>query len=240
MKARILMFAILSLSPEVAIFGQGTIILHQGATDPVTEGFTYSGAPDAVGPVYGDLGLDAWRTSVTTNLSRYTQLLTPEQQAQATGADWIMSATLRVVQTADYTRGNTWLAFYAGNASFPLDFGADSNGDPFVNFGNSSGTPRFVLAGAGSTYHNYQLRYSTTSGIADLWVDGVERFTGISGLSGFSGWGLFWGELQGGNSAANWNYISFEIIPEPSSLALLGCGGVLLAGHWLRRFRRRR
>jgi hypothetical protein len=31
-----------------------------------------------------------------------------------------------------------------------------------------------------------------------------------------------------------------EAIPEPSSLALLGCGGVLLASHWLRRFRKRR
>jgi hypothetical protein len=32
---------------------------------------------------------------------------------------------------------------------------------------------------------------------------------------------------------------STEAIPEPSSLALLGFGAVLLAGHWLRRLRRR-
>jgi hypothetical protein len=33
---------------------------------------------------------------------------------------------------------------------------------------------------------------------------------------------------------------SAEAIPEPSSLALLGCGGVLLTGHWVRRFRKRK
>ncbi len=212
---------------------------HLGATDPVTEGFAFGGALDAVGPVYGDLGLDAWRTSVTTTLSRYTQLLTPEQQAQAVGADLLMSVTLRIVQGLSPPAGNTWAGFAQGSALFALNFGATTNGDPFVSFGNAGATPMFVLEGSGSTYHNYQLRYDATSGTASMWVDDIERFNGIAGIPGYSGWGLTWGEGQGGISEANWNYISLEIIPEPSSLALLGCGAVLLAGHWLRRFRRR-
>jgi hypothetical protein len=219
--------------------GQGTVVLHQGATDPVTEGFTYSGVPTSIGPVIGDLGVDAWSTKIGTNtITYYSQSLTPLQQAQAAGVDWIMSATLRVVQTADYTRGNSFARFYMGAELFPLDFGANSNGDPFVHFGNASATPLFTLVGAGSTYHNYQLRYHASTSTADLWVDGAERFTGIAGIPGFAWWGVTWGEGQLGNSQANWNRVSFEIIPEPSSLALLGCGGVLLTGHWLRRFRK--
>jgi hypothetical protein len=177
--------------------GQGTVILHQGATDSVSEGFTFGGDPASVGPVVGDLGMDAWSTKiVTNNIVYYSQSLTPLQQAQAASAGWIMSATLRIVQSVGSVRGNTFARFYMGAELFPLGFGANSNGDPFVHFGNASATPMFVLDGVGSTYHNYQLRYDASSGTADLWVDGIERFTGIAGISGFSGWGLLWGKAR--------------------------------------------
>jgi hypothetical protein len=56
----------------------------------------------------------------------------------------------------------------------------------------------------------------------------------VSAFAGQTAALSFWG-----TSGAYLDDIQFAV-PEPSSLALLGCGGVLLAGHWLRRFRKRK
>jgi hypothetical protein len=72
-----------------------------------------------------------------------------------------------------------------------------------------------------------------------LWVDGTEYANNIypnehdTYLTDL-GWG---GGAYGGlNPLANWNLVSLEITPEPSTMALFGLGALIVAA---RRFRGR-
>src|SRR5665213_88764 len=167
-------------------FGQGTILVqHSGSADPTTEGFSLNIGPGiTVGPVTNDLGMDAWRTTATSGgigLFGYQQLLTPQQQTQVTGSDWMMSVTLRIVQSSD-TIQHIFAGFNTGSQGFGLGFGLNGNGDPFVEVDESSLSPIYTLAGAGSSYNNYELIYNSANNLASLWVDGVDEINNISGI----------------------------------------------------------
>jgi hypothetical protein len=104
------------------------------------------------------------------------------------------------------------------------------NGDPFVQTGLSTSSPEFVLNGAGSTYNNYQLVYSATSGTANLFVNGTDEINSIAGeLSSQSPEFAFGIAQDSFPSQANWNLVSISAVPEPSaaSLLLFGSGGLL-------------
>lgn len=178
-----LSIAVLLLAATGSALAQGTIVLqHSGATDPATEGFSFGGS-GLVGPVINDLGMDAWITAVSApnQSTGYFQSLTAQQNAQLTGSDWVMSLTLRVVESPPVL-GNNWVSFGTGPCTFDLFFGSESDGDPFVtvyNILNTSDNQQFVLQGGGPGYHNYQLVYSAALDTADLWVDGVQRLSDL-------------------------------------------------------------
>jgi hypothetical protein len=119
------------------------------------------------------------------------------------------------------------------NGGYGLDFGSDSNGDQYVGYiGGSITLP-------GSSYNNYQLRYDASADMVSLWVDGVEYANNI-----FTNQhetyliDVEWGSVynRGESALANWNLVSLEITPEPSTMALFGLGALILAA---RRFRGR-
>lgn len=124
-------------------FSQGIVICqHVGATDPATEGFSLSLLGGSVGPVTNDLGMNAWATALPQSQPGqvlYTYSLTPQQQSETLGEDWILSATLR-----DLTSRATPNAFVEVNSS-PMYIGSETNGDPFVDGTRSN--PAFVLSG---------------------------------------------------------------------------------------------
>jgi hypothetical protein len=140
--------------------------------DPAVESFTLNSSYGSVGPVTNDLGMDAWTTAVTGGPLDYDQLLTPQQQAQVDGSDWILSVTLRVVQSSSSSDIST--SFATGSQYFSLGFGLDGGGDPFVQAGDSSLSPVYTLTGAGSSYNNYELIYNSANTTASLWVNGVD------------------------------------------------------------------
>ena len=109
--------------------------------------------------------------------------------------------------------------------------------DPIVRFGDT----RYTLNGGGSGYHNYQLRYDGGVGLATLWIDGTERLTGLTATIGGGPQNFSWGGGQNpyGTLAANWSEASFTIVPEPSSLVLLGLGGSFLFTRLARKSRSR-
>jgi hypothetical protein len=208
-------------------FGQGTLIVqHSGATDPATEGFSLSDlSGGSVGPVTNDLGMNAWATDIPQRgFVGYIDSLTPLQQSETVGANWILSATLRDLQSG--VLPNTFIELTASDTYY-MYIGSEINGDPYVN--GSRSNPVFVLNGGGGGYHNFQLVYSAATTEVSLWVDGVDQIpdffqtpaTGISQIE--------FGEGQGGYSSDNWNSVFLEIVPEPSavSLSFLG-GGVLI------------
>lgn len=210
-------------------FGQGfiTVIQHSGNADPVAEGFTLStiGSQASIGPVTNN-GVAAWNTTVSNvnNNISYVYFLTPQQQAETIGTDWLLSFTLQDLQPSSIAND----VLFVGGA-FGIGIGSEDNGDPYL--GISKSNPEFVLSGGGSGYHDYQVRYDAGTETVALWIDGTERISNylqnISIPNGITQ--IEWGESQGGPSSANWNLISFEVIPEPSVFSLIFLGGGILA-----------
>jgi len=90
----------------------------------------------------------------------------------------------------------------------------------------------FLVASAASPVSTGSFGWSTTT-------SDVAQRTDAWGIGGFyysSPDGLSWQISRDHNFQFAVNATQ---IPEPASFALLCCGGVLLAGHWLRRMRRR-
>ena len=170
-----LALAIRLASAAVPALGQGTLIIqHSGATDPVTEGFQNLGHGSGY-PVINDMGVNAWVTPGITNGNPfYEYWLTPQQEAESVGADWILSVNLRIATT----NSGPWfgLAFYA--AGIGLDFGSDSNGNQFVGYGYGLGT-NYSVTLSGLNYHDYQLKYDDSADTVSLWIDGAEYANNI-------------------------------------------------------------
>jgi hypothetical protein len=115
-----------------------------------------------------------------------------------------------------------------GTDYFALFFGAQPDGDQSVRvLGNGAFTPEYILNGAGSGYHNYQLEYSAAYRTADLWVDGMEIYSDLQGQPGASSAHLLWGGQNAfsslGTIEARWESITLSIIPEPGPTSLTSC-----------------
>lgn len=215
------------------------VVEHMGANDPVTEGFAltrFLGNPE-VGPVFDDLGRDAWMiklTSVSDNV-QYTHNLTQQQGEDAMRFGWELSATVRFLSMPP----STGLAFHTGNDLFWMMFRTFPNGVLYVT--DNRGTA-YSFEDHDGGYHNYKLVYDPLSELAKLWVDGID--TGVEFLPRSSTSGS-WLMLGAGESVegtqAHWHEINLTIVPEPATLALLtGVGALFVAGIVRRRKRKGR
>jgi len=198
---------------------------HVGATDPANEGFDVSFSGDAqTGPVIGDLGHDAWSIDLDGGVAIYRHFLTVAEQTNAASAGWTMSLRLRVVEfPVTYPQDGMIARFYTGTRLFSLVFGAESDGDPVVHADESSGTRSFALDDSGIGYHDYVLTFDPGAGTAALFVDGVEQADDLIGRPLGSAARFDWGGGQT-TAHANWNEASLAIVPEPSTLAMIGAG----------------
>jgi hypothetical protein len=231
MKTRIFITAVIVLGLSAPIFGQGVLYQHVGANNPTDEGFTLdtSGAGGTASAIPNDGGVTAWSTQVGAGGTLwYDGQLSSTALAQS---DWILSVNMRVLQSGPSFE-NSFVQVRTSDYIYSLWFATQADGDPLVRAGAFASGPVFVLDGAGAGYHDFQLRYSHDAGNAELWVDGVMRLSGItsSGQSGISV--LQWGDGQAGPSGAYWNSVSFQVVPEPSSLALLLLGLLLFWRKW--------
>jgi hypothetical protein len=232
-------FCAIAVGPAL---GQGTMIIqHSGAADPLTEGFV--GHAFGGSPVFNDAGVNAWATPSSTNSSSsYGYFLSSQQQIETTGANWTFTVNVRVA--TEHASTNP-VAFYAGlevgSEGYLLLFDSTPTGDPdelYLSV-NSGPTNIVNLTGAGSTYNNYQLIYNASADMASLWINGVEYTNDISPLQQHNGSQVYWGsEGTSAYELANWNLVSFEITPEPTTICLLLFGsGVLIYVLKRRRFR---
>jgi hypothetical protein len=232
---------------------------HSGNADPTTEGWSVGGGGgpgQVVGPLTNDAGsgLDAWFVNDTSSALfsniAYFQTPTAAQNSQASALGWSLKTTIRIPNASETDAGAPLVLYRDGSISWGMFFGSDADGDPTVFLHDGGGAhpnftgPRFTLQGAGSTYHTYELVYDPSAGSADLFFDGVER------LSGFVGYALAASSVSFGSGSSadtgqgNFNQVQFEVntnaVPEPSSIALLGMGGLMLCGFSRRQRRRRR
>ncbi len=95
----------------------------------------------------------------------------------------------------------------------------------------------YTLENGGSGYHTYDLLYDPTAGTADLFIDGTERLSDIWPIIQYAPAEVYFGNGTAAVGGANWNSVSFAIVPEPSTWGIALGGVALLAGIWSRRKR---
>ncbi len=199
--------------------GQGQIVIqHTGYNDPLSEGFTiHSFGAVQVAGVTNDSGYNAWATLFSGSGVVYSANV-----GNLTGSDWVLSVTVKIAATNANPYGSVFDAgISTGTSSIGMAFGADSNGNQLVLIQRYG---EFAING--SSYNNYQLVYDATANAASLWINGMQKLSGITGFVpsiATLSWG---GGYQSPSSyQANWNLVSLEIVPEPGMLSLICFGG---------------
>lgn len=197
---------------------QSTIAYHFGSANPITEHWeqvqTWASYTSGI---TNDYGRNAFAIIVSNSETLYQTKLSPS----LSNADWRLSVSIRVLTP----RSDIFHSYMnSGGAFYDLAFGADANGSQTISVGRLY----FTIPGE-AQYADYQLIYSQQSKTATLYGNGLVLATGLPGSS-LSGNSLqWWGGFQGsGLYQANWNCVSLETIPEPSSFAIIIVGGCLL------------
>lgn len=128
---------------------------------------------------------------------------------------------------------------------FDIVLGFDGTNTQVSLYGQSGAfLPAATIQGNG--YQVYNLVYSPATQTADLFINGVLRYSGYGGNSLFlEGRGVVFGNFAGDPAGStNFNYVRFSSpaplpgdgnVPEPSTWLLAGCG---LIGAGLIRWRR--
>ena len=191
---------------------------------------------------------NAWKVddqnSAGGNGYAYLLELTPEEQAEAIAHPWALRMELRV-EDVPSTVGGAVGAQVAlpdlNNRIFTLGFGTDAAGNPIVALYNGSS---FVQSAPipGSGYHQYTMLFDPETQTVDIFADGVEVLSDQFGYTYTAG--TINRILFGANSSADtgtgyYRFVQFQIVPEPSTLVLLGLGTVGLLFRCRRRPGRR-
>lgn len=218
-----------------AVASQAAVVFnHSGSIDPATEGWTVDNNQAATAAI----GSDSWRlrdTSPSGGWTHYRQVPDAATNVAASTGGWILTTEARFVDNTPRpnSAGAMFADYIAGGAGFAMLFHRESDGDPTVTFGGSS----FTIEGVGElVYNEYSIVFDPGAGSADLFVNGVEQISDVPGTATVAADRVAWGAsgtvTEGvGDFAA----VSFEVVPEPSTSALI-VGSALI----LLRCRRRR
>ena len=107
--------------------------------------------------------LDAWFVNDTSQVigsnQSYFQLLTSQENDQASNLGWSLSTTIRMPNASETDDGSPFVLFRDGTTTWDMFFGSEADRDPTVSLYDGGGSypnytgPHFTLQGAGSTYH---------------------------------------------------------------------------------------
>ena len=217
----------------------GLIAQHLGSVDPTTEGWTAlpgAGGGVVVGPI-DDGGTPAWfvddNSTALNSIYLYEHIISSAEIAAGNSLGWTLSTTVRVAADGSSTLDVTPVVTYRdGVNGWQMNFGLDGSGDTFVKlFTGATTGPVHTIAG-NSTYNTFSLRYDPVAANADLFVNGTEvisDYTGFSNTQTAVLWGAGRSPFTG---QGNFNEVSFETVPEPSSISLwLFAGTGVFVGH---------
>ncbi|MAE62742.1 MAG: hypothetical protein CMJ18_00595 [Phycisphaeraceae bacterium] len=231
----------LAVLAVTAVAAQAMVVVeHQGATNPTAQGWTACGEASCsetlASPLTPDagFGVDAWSINDDNDFElTYGYVLSASETAVAQSQGWRVDTTVRIPTLSkglDSVGGHYQFRF-APDKRYFLRWSTDAAGVPTA-YVLGDGQPSFELASAG--YHDYSLRYDPNTDTADLFIDGVERISGVAPNIDPGTIQLTWGSgaSSGHDPAqANFNALSLFIVPEPASLALLGLGGLVALGR---------
>lgn len=231
---RTLLLFIISMSTIFVSNANGaTVLSHYGATDPKSENWEPEpglGMITPVGPVFNDMGYDAWFVNDTVMSSSgssdgYWGALTVEEKSVADSQGWRFRSRLRVANTPDTPLGSVSIYYFDGAKQWILDFGSNSLGEQIVT---AVGHSDYYISSLG--YHLYEMIYDQTSATASVFVDGVERISDWSGIGSSINPGKFkFGSRSSPDSGqGNYNLVEFSVVPIPSALLLLSSALVML------------
>jgi hypothetical protein len=184
-------------------------------------------------PVLDDRGFDSWKIQSTVH-AYYVHPFTPEEVQSAMMNGWEMTARFRFAEVGPFA-GST-IALHMGNVRFRLWIDAISENQ--LGIGGSSFSS-FLFETDALAYHEYRLVFNPILDEAALWIDGSVKVTGIPPQQiGYAASDFRFGDPSEGITNSHWNEVTFRIIPEPATVALLsGLGALLLAGAVRRRRR---
>lgn len=231
-----------------ATIGRAQVIgTHQGSNNPILEGWqqirSFTGV--STGPITNDLGsgTNAWKINDTSNGDGiYGIQLTSQQLQLAAVSDWKLSTTLRVVSGSPSSSPDNvpiQVAIHFHERNYSMGFGREPSGLPWIGLGTDAGTVLVPLSNVGANYNTYDLIFSQASGSASLYVNGSLAYTGFNGVldpdfntgpgdrtSEF----LFFGSTSanGPSGQANYNFVQFGFVPEPSSALIWVLGSVAI------------
>ena len=198
-----------------------SIVRHEGAKDPASEGWTKfrSFAGVNTSPVKNEfgVGINAWSVNDTGGQDGIYGLTFNKQTAQRMKTSaWKLTVRLRVVDGPDEITNGAIMAGVANSGrSYIMGFGRTKAGFPIVELGRRGVSTRLVLDDLDSGYHLYELVYDPVDKFASLFVDGGLRAQNYGGLDealqnvGDVYFGSTTSDDKGG---ANYATVKFELI----------------------------
>ncbi len=183
------------------------------ATDPVTQGWVDSTNNQASGYLIADPDANAWQADGTNGRAEWKITPTAQHNAEASANGWTMSWTSRVVS-------GSYITNYYGNGSkrFLPVIGLNAAGDLVVQL-TGGGTHTLVTGTGADEYHDYEMTYNSTTGVASFSFDGNVIESGWAGSASPQNI-IAWGNgSTTTDSVANYRKVSFDIAP-PQSVEL--------------------
>lgn len=197
------------------------IVLHQGATDPTSEGFVIAQLPNALppssyGPVFDDQGHDAYFIIDNDKGKKETNInyLLSEEELSKVEDGWILSTKLRILDSNDILDAGVRVEFGNGLTRYTLVFGSTENNKPLVAItdrGSARPIETYTVDDTNGGYHLYEMFFDPKSQKADLYVDNVLAIEGYEGFDSFlpNPWVRFGSDgFQTGS--ANYNLVKFS------------------------------
>ncbi|MBN1851228.1 MAG: hypothetical protein JW829_00830 [Pirellulales bacterium] len=211
-------------------------IVHIGDNDPIGESWVLStnGAIANNGPV-DDGGVPAWNMEdAGSTRAAWTRWISYDQIAEANSKGWKLHGRVRVLGTDDVPDGGIELSVFPDSqVGYTLWLGSDAAGNAIVaEYGGvqASGLAlgRSITLDSGG-YHDYEIVFDPTSQTTDILVDGnlaIEDMLSTQLTSTVLNRILWGANSSAGQGNANYSFVEFHIIPEPTSIVL---GLVVLA-----------
>jgi hypothetical protein len=145
--------------------------------------------------------------------------------------------TMRMVDSSDALDFSVHGQVSDGDWAYTMLFGTDDQGNAIVDLFDTGGIGNnsHVIPG-GSDYHTYVMEYDPLTDTVDLFVDDQLVEADYAGRSAAGYNRITFGSNQTSSGGhAHYEFVQFEIIPEPSTLVLLALGLLVGLGGTRRR-----